>query len=297
MRFAWNLVCAAVLFGLIMAGSTPAVAEGRAVRLNGDAPPHRIWHRLVMPGHTVRLDVPKGYTASVDGEPVGRRWVAPEAPGHHSLRVVDKTGETVQQVALFVLVPSASIDDRGYLEGYRIGRYPRNTPKGFIRLGRNDLNIRISPSFRIGQFICKQQPGHFPKFLLVGGANVHRLEVLLAGLRKEGVTKAKNFFVMSGFRTPYYNAAIGSARLSRHMYGDASDIYVDVDPRDGVMDDLNGDGAVTKADADFLYDFAERLFAARPDVEPGGLGSYAANAVHGPFLHSDGRGSKARWGR
>ena len=287
----------AVLLGLVMAVSSPAVAEGRAVRLNGEAPPHRIWHRLVMPGKTVRLDIPEGYSASVDGKPVAKRWVAPKKPGNHRLRVVDEAGETVQQVALFVLMPATSVDSRGYLEGYRIGRYPRNTPKGFIRLGRKDLDIAISPSFKIGQFICKQQPGYFPKFLLVTGENIHRLEVLLAGLRAKGITKARNFFVMSGFRTPFYNAAIGSARLSRHMYGDAADIYVDVHPRDGVMDDLNGDGAITKADADFLYDFAERLFAERPDVQPGGLGSYSANAVHGPFVHSDGRGSKARWGR
>jgi len=27
------------------------------------------------------------------------------------------------------------------------------------------------------------------------------------------------------------------------------------------------------------------------------LGSYKANAVHGPFVHVDGRGRAARWGR
>ncbi len=297
MRFAWTLLTAAVLCGLILVAGPPAFAESRAVRLNGDAPPHPVWHHLVMPGKTVRLDVPPGYAATVDGEPVSKRWIAPETPGNHRLRVVNGDGDLVQRVTLFVLVPASAVDNRGYLEGYRIGRYPRNAPKGFIRLGADDLDVPISPNFRIGQFICKQQPGYFPKFLLVTAANIHRLEVLLAALREEKLTDARTFFVMSGFRTPYYNAAIGSARLSRHMYGDASDIYVDVDPRDGVMDDLNGDGRITKADADFLYDFASRLFASRKDVRPGGLGSYSANAVHGPFVHSDGRGSKARWGR
>jgi hypothetical protein len=81
------------------------------------------------------------------------------------------------------------------------------------------------------------------------------------------------------------------------MYGDAADIYVDADPRDGVMDDLNGDGRITKADADFLYDVAETLFASGKTVLEGGLESYPANAVHGPFVHSDGRGQTARWGR
>ena len=286
-----------MLCGLILVAGPSAFAESRGVRLNGDAPPHPVWHRLVMPGKAVRLDIPKGHKATIDDAPVTGRWVAPEAPGHHRLRVVDGAGDLVQTVTLFVLKPARSIDSRGYLEGYRIGRYPRNAPAGFIRLGPDDLDLPISPNFKIGQFICKQQPGYFPKFLLVTGANIHRLEVLLAHLRDKELTDAPAFFVMSGFRTPYYNAAIGSARLSRHMYGDASDIYVDVDPRDGVMDDLNGDGRITKADADFLYDIAERLFAKRRDVAPGGLGSYSANAVHGPFVHSDGRGSKARWGR
>ena len=297
MRLAWTILFVAMLCGLDLAAGSPARAETRAVRLNGDALPHPVWHRLVMPGKTVRLDIPKGYTATVDGETVTKRWIAPEKPAHHRLRVVDDGGAVLQIVTLFVLVPAASIDARGYLEGYRIGRYPRNAPVGFIRLDKGDLDVPVSPNFKIGQFICKQQPGYFPKFLVVTEANIHRLEVLLAELQKRDITDAETLFVMSGFRTPFYNAAIGSARLSRHMYGDASDIYVDVNPRDGVMDDLNGDGRITKADADFLYDFASELFAKRQDVRPGGLGSYAANAVHGPFVHSDGRGSKARWGR
>lgn len=297
MRLDFGRLCAAVLCCLILAASASAFAESRAVRLDGDAPPYAVWHHLVMPGHRMRLDIPTGYTASIDGERVGKRWTAPEKPGHHRLDVVDDAGKAVLTVTLFVLTPARSIDARGYLEGYRIGRYPRNAPRGFIRLDAEDMDIPISPSFTIGQFICKQQPGYYPKFLLVTEANIHRLEVLLAALNREAITQAKTLFVMSGFRTPFYNAAIGSARLSRHMYGDASDVYVDTNPRDGVMDDLNGDGRITKADADFLYDFASRLFSARKDVAPGGLGSYSANAVHGPFVHSDGRGSKARWGR
>ena len=292
-----TFLIAAVLCGLISVAGTPVFAENRSIRLNGEAPPHAIWHRVVMPGKSVKLDIPDGYRVEVDGTPVTEAWRAPRDPGNHKLRVTDEAGAVVQTVSLFVLMPANRIDSRGYLEGYRIGRYPRDEPIGFIRLGRGDLDIPVSPNFKIGQFICKQQPGHYPKFVLVTQANIHRLEVLLAELRKQKITQARTFFVMSGYRTPYYNAAIGSARLSRHMYGDASDIYVDVQPRDGVMDDLNRDGRVTKADADFLYDFAEKVFAKRKDVKVGGLGSYASNAVHGPFVHSDGRGSKARWGR
>ena len=47
---------------------------------------------------------------------------------------------------------------------------------------------------------------------------------------------------MSGYRTPFYNRSIGNqTRFSRHVYGDAADIYAD-DDGDGKMDDLDGDG-------------------------------------------------------
>ena len=229
--------------------------------------------------------------------PVSSDWLAPDTAGVHELEVFDPSGEVVNTLAVFVLEPVASVDEGGYLEGYRIGAYPQDDPEGFIKLTPDDLDVAISPHFRVGQFLCKQQPEHFPKYVLVSDANLRRLEALLGALREDGLTDAETLFVMSGFRTPFYNAAIGSATLSRHMYGDAADVYVDVAPRDGVMDDINRDGQVTKADADFLYDYAEELFASRDDVVQGGLGPYPANAVHGPFVHVDGRGRPARGGR
>jgi len=276
----------------------PLAAEGgERPRINGKVPPYPVWHHLVMPGRSLELRLPPGQVATLDGEPIGKRWTAPEMSGNHRLEIAGPDGRIVQTSTVFVLTPADRIDQRGYLEGYRIGRYPRNRPAGFIRLMPGDLDLPVSPSLTIGQYICKQQPGHYPKFLLVTEANLLRLERLLTALRDAGITEARSFTVMSGFRTPFYNTAIGSARLSRHMYGDASDVYVDVSPRDGVMDDLNGDGRINKADADFLYDFASRLFTGLPALPSGGLGSYRANAVHGPFVHIDGRGRAARWGR
>jgi uncharacterized protein YcbK (DUF882 family) len=102
---------------------------------------------------------------------------------------------------------------------------------------------------------------------------------------------------MSGFRTPAYNTAIDNVRYSRHQWGGAADIFIDED-RDGVMDDLNGDGKVTGADADFLYDLFDSLQERDEYVGfIGGLGRYGATANHGPFVHVDARGFKARWGR
>jgi hypothetical protein len=94
-----------------------------------------------------------------------------------------------------------------------------------------------------------------------------------------------------------YNRAIGNGQHSRHIYGGAADIYVDVSPRDDVMDDLNGDGRFDYRDAQWLYGLADELFGLPEYGEfRGGLGVYRRNSVHGPFLHVDARGRRARWG-
>jgi hypothetical protein len=50
-------------------------------------------------------------------------------------------------------------------------------------------------------------------------------------------------------------------------------------------------------DAQWLYQLADELFAL-PENEflRGGLGVYRSTPAHGPFLHVDARGRRARWG-
>jgi uncharacterized protein YcbK (DUF882 family) len=102
--------------------------------------------------------------------------------------------------------------------------------------------------------------------------------------------------VMSGFRTPQYNGGGGNGRsgVSRHMYGDAADVFVDND-QNGRMDDLNGDGRVDHRDAQVILEAVERVERRHPRFAGGG-GVYRANAAHGPFAHIDVRGWRARWG-
>jgi len=101
---------------------------------------------------------------------------------------------------------------------------------------------------------------------------------------------------MSGYRTPYYNQLIGNVRYSRHLWGDAADIFIDEDPRDDTMDDLNGDCKIDYRDAKILFDIAEELFS-DPQLShfQGGLGWYKTSSAHGPFVHVDVRGWRARW--
>jgi uncharacterized protein YcbK (DUF882 family) len=102
---------------------------------------------------------------------------------------------------------------------------------------------------------------------------------------------------MSGFRTPRYNHSggntAGRANLSRHMYGDAADVYVDND-RNGNMDDINRDGRVNTRDAEMLAQAVERVERKHPSLV-GGIGVYSACCGHGPFTHVDVRGFRARW--
>jgi uncharacterized protein YcbK (DUF882 family) len=107
----------------------------------------------------------------------------------------------------------------------------------------------------------------------------------------------RGLFVMSGFRTPEYNALdLGPkarSKVSRHMYGDAADVYPDDHGR-GVIDDLNGDGRIDLADARILADAADAVEREHPTLV-GGIGIYPGNGAHGPFVHIDVRGKRARW--
>jgi hypothetical protein len=77
------------------------------------------------------------------------------------------------------------------------------------------------------------------------------------------------------------------------MYGDAADIFIDSD-HDGVMDDLDHDGRHTIADARVVSRAVDRVEAAHPELI-GGAGVYPAAPGHGPFIHIDSRGYRARW--
>ena len=221
-------------------------------------------------------------------------WTAPAAPGRTALTLRDGAGTAVVVNAL-VRQPYDGVSTS--LDGYELGSYapprPGNpTPTGFLRVGSpTDEAIPVSPHFRLGQFLCHQASG-YPKFLLLDERLLLKLERLAEAMGKAGLSPG-SLRVMSGYRTPAYNAGIGNeTTYSAHLYGQAADVYADADG-DGSMDDLDGDGAVTTEDARVLYRMAEAL-----DSDPlvrGGLGLYAPAAHRGPFIHLDVRGRPARW--
>jgi uncharacterized protein YcbK (DUF882 family) len=169
-------------------------------------------------------------------------------------------------------------------------------PSGFIEVTLQNRDTPVSEHFTLKDFLTKGQQNVWPKYLVLSPRLVDKLELVLKDLEGRGID-TKGVFVMSGFRTPSYNSGggetSGRADLSRHMYGDASDIWIDND-RNGTMDDLNKDGKVDIGDARFILESVERVERANPELI-GGTGVYRAASGHGPFIHIDTRGYRARW--
>jgi hypothetical protein len=214
--------------------------------------------------------------------------------------VTDTTTGAAVRLQVFVLTPWDH--DGATLEGYRIGHYEMQArgdlaayepPAGFIEVTAENRDARVSPNFRLSQFLCKQTTDT-PQFALVRTRLLQRLETVLAALNRRG-HDVPTLHVMSGYRTPYYNRAIGNTtEYSRHLYGDAADIFVDVDD-DRWMDDLTGDGRATEADARYLARLVRRRPTPGDDRFRGGLGVYGPASHRGPFVHVDLRGYRARW--
>ena len=188
-----------------------------------------------------------------------------------------------------------------YLIGFWPGERGRITsmayqnPGGFIEVTQENQDTQVSEHFRLRDFITHDQVSTWPKYVVLRDELVDKLELVIQQLEKQGVV-VRRMTVMSGFRTPQYNGPGGDGRsaVSRHMYGDAADVFVDNDG-DGRMDDLNHDGRVDYRDARVILDAAERVERLHPEFT-GGVGVYRATASHGPFAHVDVRGWRARWG-
>jgi len=229
--------------------------------------------------------------------------VAPAEPGLSILEILNvDTGESAR-INVFTMVPASQVTADGRLNGYRIGQYPeqplRNLaiyrpPQGFVEVTEDNADTRVSPNFTLRQFLSKQESG-FPKYLVLRPVLLLKLEKILAALNENGV-KANGLVIMSGYRTPFYNKLIGNVTYSRHAWGGAADFYVDQSPRDAQMDDLNDDGRIDKADAEWLADFLDDMTRSGDfGRNVGGIGVYDRTAAHGPFVHVDARGMAVRW--
>ncbi|MBY0371409.1 hypothetical protein K2X33_12025 [bacterium] len=272
--------------------------------VNGEVSPYRIRSAFVMPGET--LTVAAGVPFHLLGEAGTVRreaeeasiWTAPQEPGTYTLYLSPEKNYPEVTIHVFVLVPADQIK-RGKLKGYAIGNYPKGEgvyekPRGFIQVNAEDEDLWVSPHFQLKQFLCKQSAA-FPKFVLLREKLLIKLERILEKLHERGFNNS-SITVVSGYRTPSHNRPRGK-RNSRHLWGDAADIFVDGAPQDGRMDDLNKDGKSNWKDTAILQEIVQEMETDEPHLyEVGGLGLYRNTRGHGPFVHVDARGTSARWG-
>jgi uncharacterized protein YcbK (DUF882 family) len=288
------------------------VAAPFLVRYRDVVSTDRVRALTVLPGETVRFEVvdpdrESGYTARpvagrVAPEGPGRWvWTAPPAPGLYPIHVVAANGRDSITLQALVVTPYDRLQGET-LNGYRIGRYPATPlrgqaryrpPAGFVEVTRENENVLVAPHFRLKQFLCKQAAGS-RKYVVLDERLLLALEYALERVNQAGY-RASTFYVMSGYRTPAYNRSLGNVPYSLHQWGSAADIFID-ENGDGVMDDLNRDGRSDIRDAEVLYRLLDGA-AARPEAQGliGGLGKYNSTAAHGPFVHIDVRGRRARW--
>lgn len=119
----------------------------------------------------------------------------------------------------------------------------------------SDGSYRLSEHFKVYEFRCKDNTDP----IFISFSLVEILECIREHFKKP-------VYINSAYRNPAYNAMIGGAKKSMHMYGMAADIHIN--------------GVTPKQ----IAEFAETLM---PDS--GGIG------IYDNFCHIDVRTVKSRW--
>ena len=230
-------------------------------------------------------------------------WRAPNEKGLYKIKIKNITVADSMVLNVFVMVPFSELKTEN-LNGYNIGKYPNiplkqlpiyKPPRGFVEVTKENEITHISPHFQLKQFLSKQT-SDYPKYVVIRERLILKLELILEKVNEKGYA-ANTFHIMSGYRTPYYNKAIGNVKYSRHLWGGAADIFIDENPKDNMMDDLNKDRINNWKDAKILYDIIDQMYGRTfYEAFTGGLGRYKKTTNHGPFVHVDVRGFRARWG-
>ena len=240
---------------------------------------------------------------TADDAPPG---TAPRRPGIWNLMLQMRDAmRPASDVNVITLVP-LSQKRGGRIGQYRIGNWPfeqggetnpiYRPPAGMIEVTPQNQNMWLSRHIQLKDFVTKGQENVWPKYVVVQPRILDKIELVIQELEAMG-HPVKNIFAVSGFRTPWYNAAGGSTagrgKLSRHMYGDAMDIAVDND-YNGIMDDLNGDGRINLDDARIIGQAVDRVERKYPGLV-GGMHYYPPTGGHRGMVHIDTRGFRARW--
>jgi len=134
-------------------------------------------------------------------------------------------------------------------------------------LKEQKTNLQVTKNFNVSEM---EYYDRVPEKLLENAKEV------LGSLQILRDACGKSITIMSGYRSPERNAAVGGATKSQHMEGNACDIKVkDMDPKD-------------------VATLIEKLIK-EGKMKQGGLGIYPRATIAEGWVHYDTRGVKARW--
>ncbi|MDG1484124.1 MAG: D-Ala-D-Ala carboxypeptidase family metallohydrolase [Myxococcota bacterium] len=191
-------------------------------------------------------------------------------------------GEDSDYTACLPLTPHRSSwgVDYAYPEPYD-GSQQYSAPVRFIDLTAADPSLLLAPNFALDE-VMQEYKGDY------GLYQVHVMEYIQA-IRD---TIGGALYVNSGYRNVSYNAGVGGSTYSRHMYGDAVDMYSNSASLSELADicDSLGAGYVSEYETHVHCDWRDDLLdVAFYDV--GRSHREAPRQAHHGTLHEDG----GRW--
>jgi len=283
-----------------------AVSAASAVAPAASARPAALLPASSAPAPSVLDAVPAGERGDTSTGVSGRVRVHLLSPGSAPAGVYPVPGGVSGQPFAFIGLIPFDAKQGALIGSYNVGFWPAelhvvrsgayDNPAGFVEVTAENAGVPVSEHFKLGDLVT-HDGAPFPKYIVLREAMLDKLELVLSDLEMHGVS-TQHVDVLSGFRTPSYNFALGDAsgraRESRHQYGDAVDMIIDADG-DGRMDDLDHDGRVDVSDVRVIEAAVNRVERAHPEFA-GGLGLYREMGPSGPFAHIDVRGTRARWG-
>jgi hypothetical protein len=226
----------------------------------------------------------------------GDTLTAPAEPGFYHLALVrDGARQILDGITLAVMLPFEEKQGTS-IDGYRIGTYlaevvggaERDRPEGFVKVTPHEAHLPITKHLRLADFLTQDGQTTWPRYAAVSPKVLDKLELVLAELgaaRSDRSRVGLRISIQSAFRSPSYNRGVRrAARDSRHQYGDAVDVAIDA----------NGDGRITRADAQLVARAVDAVEARYPDLV-GGMGVYTSRRLSHPYVHIDARGQRARW--
>lgn len=248
-------------------------------------------------------------------------FAVPERPGSYYIRLGLMSSDPAEPPAgreICVVVPFKASGSRNAdgidlrADDQQIGRYRHTSRSGnrkvkanpdsyqapvwWFRITPTNAGFSLVPGMAAGELVAPSEDTGKPHTDLVPVCypmwqTVHTLRL---ALEAKGIP-ASAMKLISVYRAPPYNRAIGSNSFGRHIYGDAFDFYIDLEG-DTKASDLNRDGKRDRRDAYVVVAIIEDLMA-DGKIPMGGIGVYnTIGGDHEVTMHVDNRGHRATWG-